>query len=96
MVIGQLVSVSTPSPSWSSPIALTSSGKQLQGHLMLYNTHATAIVEYSYDGSTLVGQLDPSNGTVGKTFDDIELGSIYFRIKSGSTGPAVVSVEAWS
>lgn len=66
------------------------------GGLMLYNKHASAIVEYSFDGSTLHGELDPADGTRGKAFDWRQVNKIWFRIKSGSTGPANVSIEAWA
>lgn len=65
-------------------------------HVMLFNKHATAVVEYSHDGTTVHGELDPTDATAGQTLDDIRSGAgLWLRIKSGSTGPAVVFVKAW-
>lgn len=64
--------------------------------LMLYNKHATAIVEYSFDGTNLHGELDPADGTRGKSFDWRHARKVWLRIKTGSTGPAVVSIESWA
>jgi len=55
------------------------------------------IVEYSFNGSTVHGVLD---GTATSTtrvinFDNRQQSLIWFRLRVGSAGPAVVTVTAW-
>lgn len=80
-------------PAWGSPVVLNQDARNM--HLMLYNKSTTAIVEYSFDGVALDGELDPADGTRGKAFDNRSHASISFRIKAGSVGPAIVSCESW-
>jgi len=59
----------------------------------------TSIVEYSFNGHTLHGELVPGtatdSGRATITFLNRKVTAIWFRIKSGSSGPVTVSVEAW-
>jgi hypothetical protein len=66
--------------------------------LMLLNlgSGSTNVVEYSFNGTTVHGELNPANASAGMTFDDRVQSLIWFRIQSGSTGPVVVSVQAWA
>jgi hypothetical protein len=57
---------------------------------------ATNVVEYSFNGQVVHGELNPTNASVGMTFDNRIVSKIWFRIQSGSTGPVTVSVQAWS
>lgn len=65
------------------------------------NENATAsnkIVEYSFNGHTVHGELDASSGSLTKqlVFNNRVISKIWFRVKSGSSGTIVVSVQAWS
>lgn len=52
-------------------------------------------VEYSFDGFNTSGDLDPTLPTQGLTFDNRIACKVWFRVRSGSTGPISVRVEAW-
>lgn len=52
-------------------------------------------VEYSFDGTTLHGDLISGTACSGLTFDNRVVCFIWFRIKTGSTGPINVRIEAW-
>jgi hypothetical protein len=66
--------------------------------LMLLNlgSGSTNVVEYSFNGNTVHGELNPTNPSAGMTFDNRVQSLIWFRVKSGSTGPITVSVQAWA
>lgn len=65
---------------------------------MLLNegTTSSQVVEYSFNGNTVHGELDPSLPSRGLTFDNRVANFIWFRMKAGSTGPVNVRVDAWS
>jgi hypothetical protein len=50
------------------------------------------VLEYSFDGSTLHGNLDPGNASKGITFDFRVESKVWFRAISGYGN---VRVEAW-
>lgn len=50
------------------------------------------IIEYSFDGTNLHGDLDPSDDSIGFTFDGRQESVVYFR---GKDGYGDVRVEAW-
>jgi len=54
------------------------------------------VIEFSFNGNTVHGELDASRVSAGITFDNRVVCKIWFRIQSGSTGPVDVSVNAWS
>ncbi len=60
----------------------------------------TSIIEYSFNGTTVHGELVPATATdAGRTtltFFNRKITAIWFRVKSGSTGPITVSIEAWA
>lgn len=56
----------------------------------------TNTVEFSFNGTTVHGELNPANASVGLTFNNRVIGKIWFRLASGSTGPVTVSVNAWA
>jgi hypothetical protein len=62
-------------------------------------TATTSVIEYSFNGHTTHGELIPATANVAGrntiTFLNRKVTAIWFRVKSGSTGPVVVSVEAW-
>lgn len=52
-------------------------------------------VEYSFNGNTVHGELVPGAASEGIVFDNRPVDLIWFRLKSGSTGPVIIRVEAW-
>ena len=64
--------------------------------LILLNESTSGVVEYSFTGMNVSGELDPTLPSKGVTFDNRNVGKIWFRMKSGSAGPCTVSVIAWS
>ena len=58
-------------------------------------TLSTSVVEYSFNGNTVHGELDPSGVSKSLTFDNRVVSFVWFRIKSGSSGPVTVRVDAW-
>jgi len=56
----------------------------------------TAVVEYSFNGNTVHGEMDPTKASASLTFNNRVISSIWFRIKAGSSGPVTVRVDAWS
>jgi hypothetical protein len=59
---------------------------------------AGKIVEYSFNGTTVHGELDAAATSLTKQliFNNRTVAKIWFRVKSGSTGPITISVQAWS
>lgn len=64
--------------------------------VMFLNENSSGVIEYSFNGNTVHGELDPTLPTRGMTFDNRVISLIWFRIKSGSSGPIMVRVDAWS
>ena len=56
----------------------------------------TNIVEYSFDGTNVHGELIPSTSRTTITFLNRVASMIWFRLKTGASGPITVSVEAWA
>lgn len=56
----------------------------------------SGVVEYSFNGTTVHGELNSANATAGLSFDNRVVSKIWFRVQSGSSGPIVVSVQAWA
>ena len=55
----------------------------------------SGVVEYSFNGITVHGELDSAKSSSGMSFDNRTVSAIWLRIKSGSSGPIVVRVDAW-
>lgn len=53
----------------------------------------TAIIEYSFNGTTLHGDMTPGTPTAALSFDNRRISKIWFRT---STPGQVVRVEAWA
>ena len=62
---------------------------------VIFLNEGSGIVEYSFNGNTLHGELDSTKPSVGLAFDNRVVSKVWFRVKSGSSGPIVVSVQAW-
>lgn len=62
--------------------------------IMFINEDGTNVVEFSYNGNTVHGELNPTLPSRSLTFNNIGVCGIWFRMKSGPS--AVVSFYAWS
>jgi len=58
-------------------------------------SYTTAVIEYSFDGNTVHGELGSAPSNVSIYFANRVISLIWFRIQSGSSGPINVSVQAW-
>lgn len=58
------------------------------------NNEGTGIIEYSLNGTTLMGDMTPGEASENLKFENRKVSRIWFRLKSGS--PSVVRVEGWS
>lgn len=63
---------------------------------LLFLNEGSGVVEYSFNGITVHGELDSTGASKGLSFDNRVASMIWFRVKSGSSGPITVSVHAWS
>lgn len=63
--------------------------------IMMLNEETAGVVEYSFNGTTVHGELDGAGSTKGLAFDNRVVSTIWLRIKSGSSAPIVVSIHAW-
>ena len=55
----------------------------------------SSVVEWSLNGTTVHGEIGSCFENVSMTFNNRAMGSIWFRVQSGSSGSPVVSVTAW-
>lgn len=62
--------------------------------VMLLNL-GSGVVEISLNGQTVHMELNSANASAGLTFDNRVVSKMWFRVQSGSSGPIVVSVNAW-
>ena len=60
------------------------------------NTGSGKVVEYSFNGFDVHGELDAALTSKNLEFDDRVIPKIWFRVKSGSSGPITIRVDAWS
>jgi len=63
---------------------------------VMFLNEGSGVVEFSFNGTTVHGELDSTKVTAGLTFDNRIVTKIWFRVKAGSTGPIVVSANAWA
>lgn len=64
--------------------------------LLNEGTTTSQIIEYSFNGHTVHGDMTPTKGSASLSFEDRAVSGIWFRVKSGSAGPITVRVEAWA
>jgi len=57
---------------------------------------ATNVVEYSFNGNTVHGELDPTLLSKQMIFNNRVVSKIWFRLKAGSSGNPNVRIDAWS
>lgn len=62
---------------------------------ILFLNEGSGVVEYSFNGNTVHGELDSTLSSKGMAFDNRTVSCIWFRVKSGSSGPITVRVDAW-
>jgi hypothetical protein len=65
-----------------------------QGISLLNEASSGTVVEYSFNGTDLCGDLDPSEATTGLIFDNRGRDRVFLRLKSGTS--ASVRVETWA
>ena len=63
----------------------------------IFVNEGTGTVEYSFNGTTVHGELVGATTSPTRTLTFLNRGisKIWFRVKSGSSGPLTVSVQAW-
>jgi hypothetical protein len=54
-----------------------------------------AVLEYSFDGNTVHGELGSCFQNISLTFQDRVISTIWFRVQTSSGGSPIVSVQAW-
>jgi len=66
--------------------------------LIFTNETSGQVVEYSFNGTTVHGVLDGTTTSTTRvvTFLNRQQSLIWFRLKSGSGGPATITVTAWA
>ena len=62
---------------------------------IFFLNEGSGVVEYSFNGTTVHGELDSSNLTKFLSFDNRVVSTIWFRVKIGSSGTIKISVQAW-
>lgn len=63
--------------------------------VMLVN-EGSGVVEFSFNGTTVHGELDSEGITPGIAFDNKVAARVWLRLKTGSSGPINVSIYAWA
>src|SRR6266404_5990404 len=64
--------------------------------LINYGANSSKSVEYSFSGLNTHGELVPGTPSAALVFDNRVVSKIWFRLKSGSSGPVDIRCEAWS
>lgn len=63
--------------------------------VMMLLENNTGIVEYSFNGNTVHGELNSALPSRAISFDNRKISKIWFRLESGSLGPLKVRIDAW-
>ncbi len=65
--------------------------------IIFFNEQSGAgkVVEYSFNGNHVHGELDPQLDSKTLTFNNRPVTTIWFRVKAGSSGPVTIRVDAW-
>lgn len=63
---------------------------------IIFLNEGTGVVEYSFNGVTIHGELNSADLSKQMTFYHRVVNKIWFRVKTGSSGPINVRVDAWS
>ncbi len=54
------------------------------------------VIEYSFNGNTVHGDMTPSTPTAAIFFDNRRVSKIWFRVAAGGSGTHTIRVEAWA
>jgi hypothetical protein len=67
------------------------------GLILTNEDPGTEVVEYSFNGETVHGELIPGNNSPTRqmVFLNRQISRIWFRVKDGSMGPIIVRIDAW-
>lgn len=60
---------------------------------VLFSLEGTGVIQYSFNGNTIHGEMDSSKSSKDLTFNFRNITKIWFKLISG--GPLYVRVEAW-
>lgn len=63
--------------------------------VMMLLENNIGVVEYSFNGNTVHGELNSALPSRAISFDNRKITKMWFRLRSGSTGPLTVRVDAW-
>ena len=61
-----------------------------------YGADGYSSVEYSFNGTTVHGDMIPGTPSESLVFNNRTICMIWFRLKAGSTGPVNIRIEAWA
>lgn len=64
-------------------------------HGVIFLNEGTGVVEVSFNGNTVHTELNSADASKGIAFDNRNVSTVWLRVKSGSTGPISVRIEAW-
>lgn len=62
---------------------------------VLFFNEGTGVVEYSFNGTTVHGEMDSTQASKSLAFPSRVISMIWFRVRSGSSGPITIRVDAW-
>jgi hypothetical protein len=62
---------------------------------IMFINEGSGVVEVSFNGNTVHTELNSADFSKGLIFDNRQISTIWLRVKSGSTGPISVRIEAW-
>ncbi len=83
--------ISTPTFPSTPQVVINFKGQE---GLTLNNETSGGVVEYSFNGTTLHGEMDGSKTSKDLKWDHRRVSKIWFRLKSGSA--STIRVEAWA
>lgn len=63
--------------------------------VMMLLENNIGVAEYSFNGNTVHGELNASLPSRAISFDNRKITKIWFRLRSGSSGPLTVRIDAW-
>jgi hypothetical protein len=62
---------------------------------ILFLNEGSGTVEVSFNGNTVHTELNSADASKGMVFDNRTVSMIWLRVKSGSSGPISIRIEAW-
>ena len=67
-----------------------------QTQSVFFMNEGTGVVEYSFNGNTTHGELDSTKDSKTLIFNERVISKIWLRVKTGSTGPITIRIDAWA